>query len=152
MIVSVSYRQVAVFDPAMPEPFSDWGPAHDRQGFTWRPGTASFSTLDQQGPMRVSVKVGLPPLADSTAERIIAVPFAVAKSGKIEVASIDDGGVLEAPPGDYALVFEHGVDAEAHMWAVVWLAPASSIAVPSTPRCDPAIEIPSSYEMNASPA
>ena len=40
----VSYYHIAIFDTDLG--FNDWRDAHGKQGFSWRPGSVSFGTLD----------------------------------------------------------------------------------------------------------
>lgn len=42
--ISISYSQLCVFDPALTEPYNEWLPEHNAQGFSWRPGSVSFAT------------------------------------------------------------------------------------------------------------
>lgn len=107
LVVSVSYSQLAVFDHSLERPFNTWTDEHAAQGFSWRPGSVSFRTIEESGPHLVAVKLEThasePALG---AVRVIDVPFEVPPSGKIEVASISDSSLLELPAGRYQLRFE----------------------------------------------
>jgi Competence protein J (ComJ) len=53
----ISHSQIAVFDPSLERPFNSWTDAHVAQGFSWRPGSVSFSTLCEWGRYDVEVIV-----------------------------------------------------------------------------------------------
>lgn len=115
--IDVSYAQLAVFDPALQDPFNDWRPEHVAQGFAWRAGSVSFATLEDGGRIDVQVRLASksPTLLPET-RRAIQVPFRVPDSGAVEVASIAGGKQVEVPAGEYLMVFEHGI-ADDRMWA-----------------------------------
>lgn len=118
--IDVSYRQVAVFQAALPNPFNNWTDGHVAQGFAWRPGSVSFATLEESGVIDAEVARAAPTGTDLSATRSIAVPFEVDESGAVEVASIGDGVALKLPPGPYRLTFEHGVAPGGRMWCRLW--------------------------------
>ncbi|MEE4273254.1 MAG: competence protein ComJ [Thermoanaerobaculales bacterium] len=107
--LDVSYGQIAIFDPALKNPFNDWSERHNQQGFSWRPGSVSFATIENAGEMRVSVLSSEEFHQDGQAIRVIRVPFSVPAAGQIEVASIADSVLVEVAPGEYSLYFEHMV-------------------------------------------
>ncbi|MEM6291852.1 MAG: competence protein ComJ [Myxococcota bacterium] len=113
--LDISYAQIAVFQSALADPFSDWTDRHLAQGFAWRPGSVSFATIEPSGPIEVEVVRGGPALAASSALRIIAVPFSIAEDGAVDVTSIGDGEMLTLPAGSYRLTFEHGLR-DGGMW------------------------------------
>ena len=41
----LSYGQLSVFASALKDPYNDWTDQHISQGFTWRPGSVSFSSM-----------------------------------------------------------------------------------------------------------
>ncbi|MBO0614558.1 competence protein ComJ [Thiothrix fructosivorans] len=104
--VNISYAQIAVFDPALSQPFNNWSPAHTAQGFAWRDGSVSFRTL--RDVMRCNIVVSdattFSPSPNSI--RSIQVPFRIPASGQVEIASIEDSAVVELPPGEVALYCE----------------------------------------------
>jgi hypothetical protein len=106
--LNISHSQVAVFDRSLERPFNLWTERHVAQGFTWRPGSAAFRTLEESGLHRVSVIV-TPADVDvsSDALRVIQVPFRVPRHGEIEIASIADSAPLRLPSQFYALRFEY---------------------------------------------
>jgi hypothetical protein len=107
LTISVSYSQLAVFDQSLERPFNVWTDRHVAQGFSWRPGSVAFRTIEEAGPHVVTVELdaheGDPA---PNAIRVIAVPFEVPPSGAIEVGSIADSVLLELPSGNYQLRFE----------------------------------------------
>jgi hypothetical protein len=105
--VLVLYSQVTVFDPSLERPFNDWTDKHVAQGFSWRPRSAAFRTIAEDGPHLVAVLVDSAQSDQPTgADRIIDVPFEVRADGRVEIGSISASSVLEIPRGSYALRFE----------------------------------------------
>jgi hypothetical protein len=151
--VEVSYAQLAVFDSTLAAPFNDWTDDHVNQGFAWRPGSVSFSTLDSAGAVLVEVfRSRTLDESKSGAERIIAVPFRVPEHGNIEVASISGGLPLQIPPGEYELTFEHGRRPDQGMWANLYFTSAPAPALPRVVRADAALVPPAVFVMTAEPA
>jgi hypothetical protein len=103
----IFYSQLSVFDRSLDRPFNDWTDRHVAQGFSWRPGSVAFGTIEEGGRHIVTVGVGWgseEPAVDAI--RVIDVPFEVPKAGVIEVASISGGVPLRLPAGTYQLRFE----------------------------------------------
>ena len=120
--ILVSYRQIAVFDPQLQQPFNDWTPEHVRQGFAWRSGSVSFATLSEDGMLDVVTEVGSVTRSVG-AQRAIRVPFVVGPSGQVEVASISDGRRLDVPSGEYGLYYQTGWREGGRMWCRLTFAP-----------------------------
>jgi hypothetical protein len=138
--LEVSYAPLAVFDATLAAPFNDWMDDHVNQGFAWRPGSVSFRTLDTAGAARVEVfRSHTLDESRSAAPRIVAVPFRVSQHGKIEVASTACGVVLEVPPGEYELTFEHGHEPGNGMWANLYFARVAAVVAPRLVRADAAL-------------
>ena len=97
---------ITVFDPSLAVPFNNWTDAHVAQGFSWRPGSVSFATLDDVGPVYVEVVVAPRLELASETQRGIVVPFTVPESGEVEVSGLDRGERVLLLPGHYALLFE----------------------------------------------
>lgn len=151
--LNISYTQLAVFDSALSAPFNDWTDDHVDQGFAWRPGSVSFGTLESSGAICVEVfRSRVFEERTSSAERIIMVPFTVPKHGTIEIASIGSNAVLELPPGEYELTFEHGRDPEGAMWANLYFRSVESPVAPRIVRADAELNPPSILVMMANPA
>ncbi len=102
----VTHGQVAVFDSALEQPFNDWDDAHFKQGFSWRPGSVSFLTLDEGGKFTVEIAIAKSIGISPEAIRVIETPFEVPASGSIEIASISGSVPLTVPPGMYSLRYE----------------------------------------------
>ncbi len=115
--IYVSYSQVAIFRSDLENPFNEWLPDNVLQGFAWRHESVSFGTLEEDGNLRIALRVKdhFDKIKANTI-RAIRVPFSV-RNGLIEVASISDGFKAEIPLGDYSLYFETGKD-EKGMWCV----------------------------------
>jgi len=101
----VTHSQIIIFDPSLDVGFNDWTDQHVAQGFSWRPGSVAFGTLDEGGPHLVRLIVGAHD-SNVAGARVIDVPFHVPPDGRIEVASIPSGQQLHVPPGTYQLRFE----------------------------------------------
>ena len=105
--LDVSYSQVAVFDCSLKQPFNFWTDRHVAQGFAWRPGSASFRTLEETGPHLITVLVTSENArVSANVVRAIQVPFRVPASTCIEVASIADAVRMNLPSQMYTLRFE----------------------------------------------
>lgn len=102
----ISYSQVCVFLTSLEEPFNDWSDRNYTQGFSWRPGSASFRALTESGDHQVNIFINesVPSLPE-TCIRAIKVPFD-ADDGNIEFASISDSTPLKIPAGNYSLQVE----------------------------------------------
>jgi hypothetical protein len=107
LVISVSYSQLAVFDRSLERPFNEWTDRHVAQGFSWRPGSVAFRTIEEAGQHLVTVRLETEesdPAPDAI--RVIDVPFEVPPSGAIEIGSISDSVSLELPSESYQLRFE----------------------------------------------
>ena len=102
--VFAAYRQVAVFDPALTSPLNSWMGEHVRQGFSWRPGSVSFSTLVDGGPVRIRVEQTDALYIPDGAVRAIVVPFVVTGDA-LKVGGLFDAAVCPLPAGTYDLLF-----------------------------------------------
>ena len=105
--IDVSYSQISVFNSLLDNPFNNWTPQHVAQGFSWRPGSVSFKTLIDSGPICVEVRMA-EALPMPTGTRAISVPFVCPLGGTVEVSSITGGQETDIPPGNYQLLFETG--------------------------------------------
>ncbi|MCM3747251.1 competence protein ComJ [Paenibacillus pasadenensis] len=100
----ISYSQIAVYRSGLQHPYSDWTEEHIQQGFAWRDGSVSFSTLDDiRSRVEVSTGTERPPLTGCI--RAIAVPFQTDESG-VGVSSILSQHISALlPAGMYELIF-----------------------------------------------
>lgn len=151
--IEISYNQISVFDARLGDPFNDWLDEHVSQGFAWRPGSVSFGTLESAGPLAADVfRSRAFDEATSLASRVIAVPFSVPKGGAVELASIGSGVLLELPPGEYELTFEHGLDDGGQMWARFYFRAVGAPVPPRIIRADAELSVPDEFVMTAQPA
>ncbi len=107
LTLNISHSQVVVCDPSLEQPFNFWTDRHVAQGFAWRPGSASFATIDEGGLHSIDVLlthsyVDISPLAI----RGIEVPFRIPFEENVEIASVGDSRLLQIPSLSYALRFE----------------------------------------------
>ena len=155
--LEVSYSQVLLFDAHLEHCFNDWTDAHVAQGFSWRPGSVSFKTLESAGLLHVEV-LHAQAARDSASptrrrpERCIVVPFQVPTHKQCEVATVDHSMPVELEPGEYKLTFEHGRLPNGDMWAVFRLEPASSPVQARIVIADSDLSPPDALLMTASPA
>lgn len=104
--IYLSYSQICVFLSTLTQPFNDWSDRNFSQGFSWRPGSASFRALVEEGNHQVNLLIDeLVPSLPETCVRAFKVPFETL-DGNIEIASISDSESFEIPPGKYALQVE----------------------------------------------
>jgi len=151
--LEVSYSQMAVFVAGIDNPFNDWTDQHLAQGFSWRPESVSFMTLDEIGTLVVDVERNTPfDAAGSHALRIIRVPFTVPESGSVEVASIGGSATLRMEPGRYELTFEHGRDGGGGMWCKLHFRATADIVAAAILRADDQLQPSGELLMKAEPA
>jgi hypothetical protein len=151
--IDISYNQISVFDARLADPFNDWSDDHVSQGFAWRPGSVSFGTLENAGPLAADVSRSRAfDESASSAARVIAVPFSVPEHGGVELASIASGVSLELPPGEYELTFEHGLDDGGQMWARFYFRAVEAPVAPRIIRADAELSPPDEFVMTAQPA
>jgi hypothetical protein len=102
----VSYSQLCVFLSSLAQPFNDWSARNFSQGFSWRPGSASFRALVEDGPHQIHVLINEPVTSLPTnCIRAFRVPFDIS-DGNIEIASISDSTSFEIAPGKHVLQVE----------------------------------------------
>jgi competence protein J (ComJ) len=146
----VTHHQVAVFQPSLEMPFNDWRDEHVCQGFSWRPGSVSFGTIDD-GILDVECVRGIQGAA-SGAVRVIRVPFTVGSEAEVEVATVASNGFrLSLPAGEYALTFEHGRTEDAMWCRLVWHGTSSRV-MPAVVWADSGLDPPDPLIMEAEPA
>jgi hypothetical protein len=107
LTLNISHSQVVVCDPSLERPFNFWTDRHVAQGFAWRPGSASFGTINEAGLHSIDVLlthsyVDISPLAI----RAIEVPFRVPPEENVEIASVSDSRILRIPSLLYVLRLE----------------------------------------------
>ena len=151
--LDVSYAQICVFDSTLASPFNDWTDGHVRQGFSWRPGSVSFATLDAAGKILVRFdRASQVDWSRSVGARIITVPFSVPPHGAVEVATITGSVALVLAAGEYELTFEHGQDADGAMWATFHFRPVAAPVAAKVVRADAALSPAAELVMTAQPA
>jgi Competence protein J (ComJ) len=149
--IPVSYNHLAVFLSDIPRPYNNWTDRHVKQGFSWRPGSVSFRTLDD-GDVSVSVSMQQEPRENMQAERIICVPFSVHQGAIVEMGSILATVPLEILSGDYALTFEHGRTMDGELWCALNFRPTSERVQARVIRADPGLAPEDVLLMSAEPA
>jgi hypothetical protein len=151
--LEVSYAQLAVFDSRLATPFNDWSDAHVNQGFSWRPRSVSFATLEPSGPITVTVSRSAAASAtDEGIERAIRVPFTVPVHGEVEIATISGSVPVQLAEGEYALIFRHGRSLGGSMWARLAFEPVTLPVKAEILRADAALNPPAELVMTARPA
>ncbi|MFN8482974.1 MAG: competence protein ComJ [Anaerolineae bacterium] len=123
--LSVLYSTLAVFDPSLEQPFNDWSDQHVAQGFSWRPGSVSFATLQEGGSHRIEVELAEQFSLQDNTKRAIVVPFSINAASLVEVASIPSSRLIQFPEGDYELYYEAGQD-EVGPWCRLTFVPGSN--------------------------
>jgi hypothetical protein len=105
----VTYRQITLFNTNLKDPFNEWTKAHIQQGFSWRPSSVSFDTLED-GKFEVkykcldpTTKIYSETIENPDAIRIIRVPFNVYE--KVEIASITESKIIEIDHKEYDLLY-----------------------------------------------
>jgi hypothetical protein len=151
--LEISYAQLAVFQADLAQPFNNWTDAHVAQGFSWRPGSVSFRTLDETGEIHVEAFQSMADYkASSSAARIISVPFLVSNCEKIEIASVTDYKTITMEAGEYELIFEHGRGVHNEMAARLIFSRTHGAVKPRIIRADSDLRPGASLVMLAEPA
>jgi hypothetical protein len=123
--MEISFGQIAIFNSDLQDPFNDWTDEHVRQGFSWRPGSVSFSVLSSSGSMCIDVFLRAPDCFSEAAQRVISVPMVVNEAGLVEISGISQGQVIQLAAGTYKLIFEHGVSLDGDMmWCGLYFVPS----------------------------
>jgi hypothetical protein len=149
--VDVSYSQIAVFDPELENPFNDWADQHVAQGFSWRPYSVSFGTLEEGGKAAVSVRTSSEIAVADRSARAILVPFTIRTTDAVEIGSISDSRQLTISRGSYALLFETASDDEADMW-IQFTFVKHEDPKPMILRADSQVTLQDYFLMEATPA
>jgi hypothetical protein len=135
--VGVTYSTIVVFDPNLEMPFNDWTRQHGRQGFSWRDGSVSFSTLTDYGIVKIEVATEAEAHIHKQTTRAILVPFRIPEGGKIEVGNLDYQEIIKLNPGNYSLLFEIHRTKEDEMWCRLTFIPTSEPVEPQILKADP---------------
>ncbi|MBI5723219.1 MAG: competence protein [Planctomycetes bacterium] len=149
---TILYAQIAVFEAGLQNPFNDWTEKHVRQGFSWRPGSVSFRTIEETGKLDVLLTRKPFALTGRNAIRAIRVPFTVANSGKIDIASITEAKEFEMPEGQYELIFETGKRPDGFCWAAFHFLDSQEIVSPAVLVAGSDIDPQEPFLMEAKPA
>lgn len=135
------YSQITVYDAELLECFNDWHYQHVSQGFSWRPGSVSFATLEDGGTLRVMVVLGnRTEVSAQSVDRAVLVPFGVSGNSGVTIASTLARFNYDMPPGSYALLYETGMPGTGKMWARLTFAPSASVeprVITADPQLNP---------------
>ena len=106
--LSAAFSTIAVYNEPMEKPYNGWMKQHIQQGFSWRPGSVSFSCI---GSVEVTAEIWLTYEVEllSETQRAIQVPFSVDSSEQVAISGV--GGIdkiVKVPSGTYNLLFENG--------------------------------------------
>lgn len=145
----VTYQQVSVFDPALPNPFNSWNDIHVAQGFSWRKGSVAFGTLEPDGHIEIEIYSHINPLPSSDVIRAIVVPFSTPDGGKVEIATITESQLLAIPQDVKGLLFEAGLGGQRNKYKITFItgeSPAPEILIG-----DDELTLPDEYLMEAEP-
>jgi hypothetical protein len=147
--IPLSHSQIAVFEAGLESPFNDWDKTHIDQGFSWRPQSVSFATLEDGGTLSVEILAKKTFVPDPGSVRSIRVPFKVPRQG-VEIASIISGQVVEIQPGSYSLYYETGKEGSAAWCRFTFVLDEKSI--PQIVKADSGLRPPKTFKMVAVPA
>lgn len=149
--MTVSYGQIAVFDGRLDNPFNDWKDTHILQGFSWRPGSVSFSTLREAVNIEVAIEVSSTANVHPECQRAITVPFLVEPGANIEIATISNSQPFQLDPGNYQLIYETGRRLDASVWVRFTFVP-NGTQDPKILVRDDELNPPAVFLMEADPA
>ncbi len=157
--LTINYRSLTVCHKGLTHPFNHWTQAHVEQGFTWRPESVTFATMESDVSCpRVELSVVDGYTAPSAALRIIGVPFRVPAAG-IEITSpVSDSWIIEPPPlpGIYSLFYsiedDPGGSVDDPWRYCLTLVPKVHNMPATIARADAALHPPEHLVMSAEPA
>ncbi|MEP7455226.1 competence protein ComJ [Phyllobacterium sp. SB3] len=103
--LTISYAQIAVFDPDLENPFNDWNDRQYTQGFSWREGSVSFAVPDGDTAFVEVLTENERSELSGEPSRVILVPFEIPQN-QVVIASIMDERPTVLGAGKYQLTFE----------------------------------------------
>lgn len=157
--MSLSYRTLTICRAGLDLPFNDWKDAHIRQGFSWRPESVSFRTLEpEESSDEVVVDLRASYIPAPAARRILKVPFNVGDAGVEVTSPVSDSWAVAIPLGHYALFFavvpsDVPEQAERGAWGYhLTFVPAPVSVEAEVLRADEELDPPRALLMEAQPA
>jgi hypothetical protein len=93
------------------------------------PGSVSFRTLDEEGPISVTIQTGRAVDLSAWAMRAIHVPLHVPAAGALEVATMTQSIEVRIDESNYLVVFEHGRDDGGRMRCTIRFVPGTGPAL-----------------------
>lgn len=145
----VTYQQISLFDPTLPQPFNSWEDKHVAQGFSWRNGSVAFGTLNPDGEIMVEIATSSEIRLSDTVIRAIVVPFEIPESGTLELATITESHQLAVPQNTKGILFEAGVDGKDDMYKITFL--VDETPLPRILVADAELSPPTEYLMETVP-
>lgn len=105
--IGISHSIIAVFRASLDQPFNAWTTANEKQGFSWRPGSVTFATINDGVVYSVeyNVKAKFDKIK-SESIRVIDVPFEATVDCQVLIGSIFPEITLELTANMYALRIE----------------------------------------------
>jgi competence protein J (ComJ) len=145
----VTYQQVSLFDPMLPQPFNSWEDKHVAQGFSWRNGSVAFGTLNPDGEIVIEIAASREIRLSNAVKRAIIVPFEVPENGTLELATITESHQLAPPRNTKGILFEAGVDGRDDMYKITFL--VDETPLPRILVADAELSPPTEYLMETVP-
>ncbi|SRR5579885_3840306 len=143
------YSNVTVFLPELLHPFNHWNNTHGVQGFSYRPGSVSFGTIDADDPAPTLVAVRQSYTPSKEAIRVIKVPFTVGFQGVMLADSVQSWHIPVAA-GDYALFFTIEPFGKNWRYSIIFV-PSDEAVKPEIIRADDLLTPPQHLLMEARP-
>ncbi|MBA8880928.1 competence protein ComJ [Phyllobacterium myrsinacearum] len=103
--LTISYAQIAVFDPDLENSFNAWNQRHYTQGFSWREGSVSFAVPDGNAAFVEVLTEQEDSQLSAEPTRVILVPFDVPQD-RLVIGSVMDERTTVFGAGKYQLTFE----------------------------------------------
>ena len=137
----------------MQQPFNEWLQSHFDQGFTWRPGSVGFRTLEEEGVHNVElILVKDEQNLSPDAVRIFEVPFEVPADEDVEIASITVSIPISIKSGKYSLRCEFFSKNEAGEFLVKIILRIAEAAEFKVLRADSDLNVPEAFVTTANSA
>jgi competence protein J (ComJ) len=143
------YSELTLFLPDLPHPFNHWSSVHGDQGFSWRPGSVSFGTIDSDGPSPTFVEIRNSYALSVEARRVIKVPFEVGSRGVVLSDPIQQWEI-PIPAGHYALFFSIEPFGKSWQYHITFV-PTEGVVKAEIIRADEVLSPPEELLMEAEP-
>lgn len=149
----LTYSFIAVHLPNLSRPLNQWTRIHGEQGFSWRPGSVSFGTIDADGPFPTRVEYREFYVPPAQVVRLLRVPFEVDSEGIVfSGPNPGEDWPVPIPAGYYAVYFAIESIGEDIWRYTITFVPSNSEVKAEILQADKLLSPPQHLLMQAEPA